>query len=524
MMLRKALNIHTSGCLSTIASFSTSRVSCTVPKVNMWIDGHPVESKTTDWIPLTNPATDEVIGEVPKCTHSEMTAAIESSQAAFEKWRHSPILFRQKCLFNFRNLVERDMQKLMENITKEHGKTLPDAKGSVIRGLQVIEHACGIPSLILGELLPGVARDMDTYTMREPIGVCGAICPFNFPAMVPLWMIPIALATGNTIVLKPSEQTPGATIMLAELVKEAGFPDGVVNVIHGQHDSVNILCDHPDVKAVSFVGSDAGGKHVYARACSNFKRVQANIGAKNHAVVMPDANKDKSLNQIIGAAFGAAGERCMSLSIAIFVGDSIKWLPDLVEKSRHLKVNAGWIPGTDYGPVISRSSQERIFRLINSAEKDGCQVILDGRNLKVQGFEKGYFVGPTVVDGIETHMEAYKEELFGPVLEVMAVKTLDEAMEIINKNPYGNGTALFTTNGATARRFAERIHIGQVGINVPIPVPLSMFSFTGTRGSFIGDDNYYGKGAINFYTQYKTVTQFWDHKGDTSDRNIEMAV
>lgn len=505
-------------------ALSTSRATfASLEKVKLWIHGQPVESQTTDWIELMNPATDEVISHVPKSTLSEMEAAIESSKAAAEKWKRTPISSRQQCMFKFQELIRRDIKKLAENITKEHGKTLSDSEGGLMRGLQVVEHVCGITSLQLGEFLPSISKDMDSFSFRIPLGVTGGICPFNFPAMCPLWMFPVALATGNTMILKPSEQTPGASLMLAELVKEAGFPDGALNIIHGQHEAVNFICDHPAIKAISFVGSDCAGKHVYQRGSANGKRVQANMGAKNHGVVMPDANKEAALNHLTAAAFGAAGERCMALSTAVFVGESQMWLPDLVKKAKKLNVNAGWVPGADFGPLISRAAQQRVIRLIESARKDGCKISLDGSSVKVKGFEKGYFVGATILEGVHPHMECYKEEIFGPVLCVMTADTLDEAIEIINKNPYGNGTAIFTTNGATARKFMDQIDVGQVGINVPIPVPLPMFSFTGNRGSFLGDLNFYGKAGVNFYTQLKTITQCWRHEEVTSESKPEMA-
>lgn len=361
----------------------------------------------------------------------------------------------------------------------------------------------------MGETVANVARDMDTYSLVLPLGVTAGIAPFNFPAMIPLWMFPVAITCGNTMLLKPSERVPGVTMRLMELLNEAGCPPGVVNVIHGQHEAVNFICDAPEIKAVSFVGSDQAGKYIYERASKNGKRVQSNMGAKNHGIVMADANKENTLNQLAGAAFGAAGQRCMALSTSIFVGEAQKWIPDLVERARKLKVDAGNQPGTDLGPVISAQSKERIHNLIESGVKEGAQLILDGRNIKVKGHEKGYFIGPTILSNVTPDMKCYKEEIFGPVLIILNVDNLDEAIEMVNRNPYGNGTAIFTTNGATARKFVNEIDVGQVGVNVPIPVPLPMFSFTGTRGSFRGDHHFYGKQGIKFFTQTKTVTQLW---------------
>lgn len=372
-----------------------------------------------------------------------------------------------------------------------------------------MEHCCGISFLQQGETMPNVAKDMDTYSYTLPLGVTAGIAPFNFPAMIPLWMFPVAISCGNTMVLKPSERVPGATMMLMEMLNEAGCPPGVVNVIHGAHDAVNFICDNPAIKAVSFVGSDQAGKYIYERAGRNGKRVQSNMGAKNHGVIVNDANKESTLNQLAGAAFGAAGQRCMALSTAVFVGDAKNWIPELAEKAKNLKVNAGHVAGTDVGPVISPQSKERIHRLVESGVTEGAKLILDGRNVTVPGFEKGNFVGPTILTDVKPHMQCYKEEIFGPVLICLTVDTLDEAIELINNNPYGNGTAIFTTNGAVARKFTNEIDVGQVGINVPIPVPLPMFSFTGSRGSFMGNCHFYGRQGVKFYTQTKTVTSLW---------------
>lgn len=492
--------------------------SVTPATTKMFIDGKFVESKTKDWIDLHNPATNEVISRVPKCTQDEMQTALESNKKAFKSWSQQSILSRQQVLFRLQALIKNHMGDLAKNITAEQGKTLMDAEGDVLRGLQVVEHACSIPSLQMGETVANVARDMDTYSLVLPIGVCAGVAPFNFPAMIPLWMFPVAIACGNTMLLKPSERVPGATMMLMELLNEAGCPPGVVNVIHGQHDAVNFVCDAPEIKAVSFVGSDTAGKYIYERAGKNGKRVQSNMGAKNHGVIMSDANKENTLNQLAGAAFGAAGQRCMALSTAVFVGDAQKWIPDLVERARKLNVNSGDAPNADVGPVISAQSKERIIDLVDSGVKEGAELILDGRKVTVPGYEKGYFVGPTILDNVTPSMKCYKEEIFGPVLIILRAETLDDAVEMINSNPYGNGTAIFTTNGATARKFVNEIDVGQVGVNVPIPVPLPMFSFTGTRGSFRGDHHFYGKMGVKFYTQTKTVTQLWRETDVTHSR------
>jgi len=502
---------------------SRSYSAASVPTTKLFINGQFVESKTTEWIDLHNPATNEVVTRVPKATKSEMEDAVASAKDAFKTWSKTSILTRQQIMFKYQQIIKANMQELAKNITLEQGKTLVDAEGDVLRGLQVVEHCCSIPSLQLGETLSGIAKDMDTLSYRIPLGVCAGICPFNFPAMIPLWMFPVALTCGNTYVIKPSERDPGACMMLVEMLMEAGAPKGVVNVIHGQHESVNFICDSPEIRAISFVGSDQAGRYIYERGSKNGKRVQSNMGAKNHGVIMADANKEQTLNQLVGAAFGAAGQRCMALSTAVFVGEARNWLPDLVDRAKKLKVNAGHEPGADLGPVISPQSKQRICDLVESGVKDGAKLLLDGRGITVPGYEKGNFVGPTILTDVKPNMKCYTEEIFGPVLVTLNVDTLDDAINLINSNPYGNGTAIFTTNGATARKFTQEIDVGQVGVNVPIPVPLPMFSFTGSRGSFLGDANFYGKAGINFYTQLKTVTQMWREQ-DATDTKAHVAM
>ena len=480
-----------------------------VPNTKLFIGGEFVESQTTDWIDLKNPATNEVITRVPKTTKAEMETAVKSCSDAFQSWSNTTILTRQQIMFRYQNLIKEYMDEIAENITTEQGKTFEDAKGDVMRGLQVVEHCCSITSLQLGETLTNIAKDMDTHTYRLPIGVTAGICPFNFPAMIPLWMFPMSTVCGNTVLMKPSEKDPGAIMILMRLANEAGFPPGVVNVIHGAHDAVNFICDHPAIKAISFVGSDQAGKYIYERGSNHGKRVQSNMGAKNHGVIMPDANKEHTLNALVGAAFGAAGQRCMALTTAVWVGEAKEWIPELIERSKKLKVNQGMQPGADLGPLISPEAKQRVCDLIESGVHDGAEVLLDGRGITVPGYENGNFVGPTVIHNVKPEMECYQEEIFGPVLCSMEVDTMEDAIDLINNNPYGNGTAVFTNSGAVARKYIQEIDVGQVGINVPIPVPLPMFSFTGSRGSFLGDTNFYGKQGINFYTQTKTVTQLW---------------
>ena len=418
---------------------------------------------------------------------------VPSAKAAFPEWSQTSPLARQQIMFKYQALIKENLADIAKLITLEQGKTHPDAEGDVMRGLQVVEQCCSLTNLLLGETLPGITKDMDLTSYRIPLGVCAGIAPFNFPAMIPLWMFPMATICGNTYVMKPSERDPTACMALVELLQDAGMPAGVVNVIHGQHDTVNFICDHPDIKAISFVGGDAAGRHIYFRGSNNGKRVQCNMGAKNHGVIMPDANKEYTMNQLVGAAFGAAGQRCMALTTAVMVGEAADWIPEIAEKAKTLKVSAGHEPTADLGPVISPAAKERINNLVQSAVDEGASLALDGRDIKVEEYPNGNFVGPTIINDMNRDMKAYKEEIFGPVLCVVKVDTLEEAVELINSNPYGNGTAIFTSNGSVARKFTQNIDVGQVGVNVPIPVPLPMMSFTGSRGSFLGDAHFYGK-------------------------------
>ncbi|KAK0158361.1 hypothetical protein PV328_009373 [Microctonus aethiopoides] len=497
--------------------------SSAVPTVKMFIDGQFVESKSTEFTDVHDPATNQLLCRTPKSTKVEMENAVESAKNAYEKWRQTSVLTRQTLMLKYQALIREHSKEIAANLVKENGKTMADAEGDVLRGLQVVDACTAIPTLQMGESTPNVATDMDIISYKIPLGVTASICPFNFPAMIPLWSFPISVACGNTTILKPSERVPGASIILAELFSKAGAPPGLLNIIHGQHAAVDFICEHPDIKAVSFVGSDQAGKYIYKQSSAHGKRVQCNMAAKNHCVVMPDANKNKTISQIAGAAFGAAGQRCMALSVAVFVGKSKEWIPELVDAAKRLKVNAGHVPDADLGPVISPQSKERICGLVESGVKEGAKLDLDGRKIVVSGYENGNFVGPTILSGVQPHMKCYTEEIFGPVLVCMFANSLNEAIELINNSPYGNGTAVFTTNGAAARTFVNRIEAGQVGVNVPIPVPLPMFSFTGNKGSFLGDNHFYGKYGINFHTQTKTVTQLW-RSGDATDITSSTAM
>jgi malonate-semialdehyde dehydrogenase (acetylating)/methylmalonate-semialdehyde dehydrogenase len=492
-----------------MSAVPSSRAAAT-PTVKLLIGGEFVDSKTTVWRDVVNPATQQVLARVPFATAAEIDAAVAAARDAFRTWRKTPIGARARIFLKYQQLIREHMKELAAILTAEQGKTLADAEGDVFRGLEVVEHAANIGTLQMGEMATNVAGGVDTYTILQPLGVCAGITPFNFPAMIPLWMFPMAIATGNTFVLKPSEQDPMVTMRLVELALEAGIPKGVLNVIHGGEDAVNAICDHPDIKAVSFVGSTRVGTHVYHRATLAGKRAQCMMGAKNHAVVLADANKDQALNALVGAGFGAAGQRCMAASVAVLVGDAQKWIPELVEKSRTLKVSGGTEAGTDLGPVISRAAKSRIEGLIEKGIAEGAKLELDGRKpVLAAQYADGNFVGPTIFSGVKPGMAIYDQEIFGPVLVIVGAATLDEAIEIINANPNGNGVALFTQSGAAARRFQEDIDVGQVGINVPIPVPVPLFSFTGSRGSKLGDLGPYGKQVILFYTQTKTVTARW---------------
>ena len=478
-------------------------------KVKMLINGRFVDSVTSHWEEIPNPATQEILANVPYSTANEIQEAVAAAGEAFESWRNTPISTRARLFFRFQELIRKNMDRLAASVTAELGKTGPDAEGDVFRGLEVVEHACGIASLQMGGYVENVASRVDTYTLLQPLGVCAGITPFNFPGMIPLWMYPMAIACGNTFVLKPSELDPITPVMIAELAQEAGMPDGVLNIVHGGKDAVNALCDHPDIKAISFVGSAPVGTLVYNRASAAGKRTQCMMAANNHGIVMPDANKEHALNALIGACFGASAQRCMAIHTLVLVGKANDWLPELVEKAQALKVGPGWEKDTDMGPLIRPAAKERVMGYIEKGIAEGAKLKLDGRNVSVAGYERGNFLAPTIFSNVTPDMSIYQEEIFGPVLSVVNVDTLDEAIAFTNNNPFGNGTAIFTSSGATAHKFQNQIEVGQVGINLPIPVPLPFFSFTGSRGSKLGDLGPYGKQVVEFYTQTKTVTARW---------------
>jgi malonate-semialdehyde dehydrogenase (acetylating)/methylmalonate-semialdehyde dehydrogenase len=462
--------------------------------------------------PVWNPATGQQQAEVLLANATDVDTAVQAAAAAFETWSQSSLSQRTKVLFAFRELVNARIQDLAEIISDEHGKVVSDARGEVQRGLEVVEFACGIPQLLKGDYSDQVSSGVDVFSFREPLGVCAGITPFNFPAMVPMWMHPVAIACGNTFVLKPSERDPSASQLVAELWAEAGLPDGVFNVVHGDKEAVDALLDHPGVAAVSFVGSTPIAQYIHERATANRKRVQALGGAKNHAIVLPDAPLDYASDHLVAAAFGSAGERCMAISDAVAVGPAGDDLVAAVsEKARAVKVGPGRDPDSEMGPVVTAAARERIVGLIGSGAEQGAELAVDGRGYTVPGHENGFFVGPTVIDRVRPDMDVYREEIFGPVLSVVRTDSVDAAIDLVNANPYGNGTAIFTSSGEAARRFQRGVHVGMIGINVPIPVPMAYYSFGGWKDSLFGEHHIHGPEGVSFYTRAKVVTSRWPH-------------
>ncbi|GLQ93902.1 CoA-acylating methylmalonate-semialdehyde dehydrogenase [Dyella acidisoli] len=462
-------------------------------------------------LPSYNPATGAVIGAVAMATPADVHAAVQAAEAAFHDWSQTPPLKRARVMFRFKELIERDMDKLAAVITREHGKVFSDAKGEVVRGLEVVEYACGIPELLKGEYTEQIANDIDAWTMRQPLGVCAGITPFNFPAMVPMWMFPMAIACGNTFVLKPSERDPSVSLMLAELLKEAGLPNGVFNVVQGDKVAVDALLDHPNVRAMSFVGSTPIAQYIYSRGTANGKRVQALGGAKNHMIVMPDADIEKAADALIGAGYGAAGERCMAISVAVAVGDATAdaLMAKLAPKVHALRIGDGMNAQVDMGPVITAQHRDKITAYIEDGITAGAKLVVDGRGHRVAGCEQGFFLGGSLFDRVTPDMRIYKEEIFGPVLCVVRAPDFANALKLVNEHEYGNGTAIFTRDGQVAREFAHRVQVGMIGINVPIPVPMAFHSFGGWKKSLFGDHHAHGPEAVRFYTRQKAVTQRW---------------
>jgi malonate-semialdehyde dehydrogenase (acetylating)/methylmalonate-semialdehyde dehydrogenase len=461
--------------------------------------------------PVYNPSTGEVIAECPAGGAAEVNAAVAAAEAAFPAWRDTPPIERARIFFRYRQLVEQNFDLLCQTVSREHGKTLAEARGSVYRGLENIEYACGIPTLLFGDSLKNIARGVDCDTINLPLGVCAGITPFNFPAMVPLWMFPLALACGNTFILKPSEKVPLCAVLLVQLLEKAGLPKGVLNLVHGGRPAVDALLTHPVVRAVSFVGSTPIARYIWETGTKHGKRVQANGGAKNYIVVMPDADVPKTVEALSTAAFGCAGERCMAGSTALTVGAAAeRLLPQLVAAARAIKVGPTDRPAQpDMGPVITAQHRDRVLSLVASGEKEGAKVICDGRGVKIADAPGGFFVGATIVDEVAQDMTIAREEVFGPVLNVMRMDDLDRAIELANQSAFGNGAAIFTSDGRAAREFTMRVKAGMVGVNVGVPATLAMFPFTGWDDSFFGDLHIQGKEAIQFYTQQKVVSTRW---------------
>ncbi len=491
-------------------------------RLQNYIDGEFRQSAAADGVPVTNPATQAVLTEAPLTTVDEIDRAVSAAHAAFEEWRAIPAPERARCLMRYQMLLKEKQDEIAEILSLETGKIFADAQGDVWRGIEVVEQACNISSLMMGETVENVARGIDTYSIIQPLGVCVGITPFNFPAMIPLWMFPLAVAAGNTFILKPSEQDPLTPNKLVELFYECGFPKDVLQIVHGGKEQVDELITHETVKAVSFVGSVPVGQHVYRLGTDHLKRVQCMAGAKNHLVVMPDAAKEQAINALVSSSVGAAGQRCMAVSVAVLVGETQEWLDDLKDAMAAVRPGAWDDAGAAYGPQISVTAQERILGYIQKGKKEGANCLLDGSACQVEGMPDGNWVGPTLFADVTTDMSIYRDEIFGPVLVTISADTLDEAIEIINQNSFGNGVSLFTSSGGAARKFQSEIQVGQVGINVPIPVPLPFFSFTGWKSSFFGDHHAYGKQAVRFYTETKTVTARWYDDDAVADTNMTI--
>lgn len=492
--------------------------------VPLLINGEFSQSQAEQYIEVTNPADNSLIAKAPCATETELDMAVASAKAAFESWREVPVPERARVMMRYQQLLKEHHDELAEILSSETGKTFADAKGDVWRGIEVVEQAMNVSSMMMGETAENVARGIDTYSYIQPLGVCLGITPFNFPAMIPLWMFPMAIACGNTFVLKPSEQDPLTPTRLAELFLQAGAPKGVLNVVHGGKDQVNHLLNHDDIKAVSFVGSVPVGQHIYKTATDNMKRAQCFAGAKNHSVIMPDANKSQVLSNLVGASVGAAGQRCMAISVAVFVGDSQDWIPELAEMLKEVKPGLWNDDNAGYGPLISPQAKQRVLSLIEQGKLEGAECLLDGSEFNLAGYEAGNWVGPTMFNNVTEDMVIYQQEIFGPVLCCMSVETLEEAIALVNRNPFGNGTSIFTASGAAARKYQHEIEVGQVGINVPIPVPLPFFSFTGWKNSFYGDLHAYGKQAVRFYTETKTITSRWFEDDIPSGPNMTITL
>ncbi|MGA8851889.1 MAG: CoA-acylating methylmalonate-semialdehyde dehydrogenase [Aeromicrobium sp.] len=482
-----------------------------------WINGMSHQGDSDRLGDVYDPARGVAKSHVRLATTRDVDAAVEAAQKAFHTWSEASVTARSRVMFDFRELLVQHEDELAAIISSEHGKTLDDARGEVVRGREVVEFACGIPQLLKGDFNDQVSGGIDSHSFRQPLGVVAGITPFNFPIMVPLWMHPVAIAAGNTFILKPSERVPGASDLVARLYTQAGLPDGVFNVVHGDKVAVDAILQHTGIAGVSFVGSTPIAQYVHENASRTGKRVQALGGAKNHAVVMPDADLDFAADHIVAAGYGSAGQRCMAISAVVAVGPAADTLVDKIhERSVGLTVSVGTDPDAEMGPVVTQASRDRIVDYIGQGETAGATVVVDGRDLVVEGLEDGFFVGPSLLDHVTTDMSVYTDEIFGPVLTVLRVPTLDAAIELINANPYGNGTAVFTSSGEVARTFQRKVHVGMIGINVPVPVPMAFHSFGGWKDSLFGDHHIHGPEGVRFYTQQKVVTTRWPHVSEES--------
>ena len=478
--------------------------------INHWIDGKTWSQKPTRTGTVYDPATGVAQDQVALASEAEVDAAVAAAKAAFPAWRETPVTRRQNVMFAFRELVLAHREDIAKVLTREHGKTVPDAIGEVQRGLEVVEFACNVAHLVKGEFSEQVSTGVDTFTMRQPLGVVAGITPFNFPAMVPMWMYPLAIACGNTFVLKPSEKDPSASMYCAELMSEAGLPPGVFNVVHGDKVAVDRILAHPDIEAVSFVGSTPIARYIYETGTSAGKRVQALGGAKNHMVVLPDADMELAADAAVSAGYGSAGERCMAISVVVTVGDAAdRLLPKVVERIAKLRTGPGMDPDSEMGPLVTPEHRDKVVGLIDQGVAEGADLVVDGRGFAPDGFEGGFYVAPTLFDRVSPDMKIYQHEIFGPVLSVVRVDHYQDALDMINRNPYGNGTAVFTNDGGAARKFQSEIQVGMVGVNVPIPVPLSFYSFGGWKSSIFGSHAIYGPEGVHFYTKQKVVITRW---------------
>ena len=491
--------------------------------IEHWINGSATPSGSTRTAPVYDPARGTQQAAVLLAEAADVDTAVAAAAKAFQSWQESSLSQRMRIMFAFRELLVRHEDELARLVSSEHGKVIDDARGEIVRGREVVEYACGIAEVLKGSFSDQVARDVDVHSLRQPLGVCAGITPFNFPVMVPCWMHPIAIATGNTFVLKPSERDPSAANLIARLYAEAGLPDGVFNVVHGDKVAVDAILRHPDIAAVSFVGSTPIARYVHGMASAAGKRVQALGGAKNHAIVLPDADLDYAASHLTAAAYGSAGERCMAISVAVAVGNAGDGLVEaLGGKAAAVRVGPGDDPASEMGPLVTAEARQRVANYVAAGARQGATVVVDGRGLTVPGFEDGFFVGPSLIDQVTPAMDVYTDEIFGPVLSVVRAGTADEAIRLVNANPYGNGTAIFTSDGESARRFAREVSVGMVGVNVPIPVPVSFYSFGGWKDSLFGDSPIHGPEGVHFYTRAKVVTSRWPHVAHRAESHFNF--